>query len=121
MREEVAQNWLDQCTVMRQAGRFDAARVALRNAELAGLGRDTPGKALLEECRIYKESGQVFRALKLLEPVELDTTELLHDTKIKCSSNIGRLSENLRGDAEVCVSACVCAVCDRGTGVSVSL
>ncbi len=65
----IADNWLQLSTSMRQLGRFDSARVAVRNAESCGLNSE---EVLLQECRILRDSGQVGRALMLLEPVEVD-------------------------------------------------
>lgn len=65
----VAQNWLELSHSMRQLGKFDAARMAVRNAEAYGLDSES---VLLQECRILRDSGEVSRALMMLEPVELD-------------------------------------------------
>jgi len=65
----VADNWLGVSKAMLHLGRFDAASFALRNAESAGLNSAV---VLLQECQILKESGQINKALMLLEPVEPD-------------------------------------------------
>jgi serine/threonine-protein kinase ATR len=67
--DQVEANWLHASKSMRLLGQFDAARIALRNAEQHGLRAED---ALLEECRILKGSGQIHRALTMLEPVEID-------------------------------------------------
>ena len=36
----VAQSWLDLCETLYRSGRLEAARVALRNAEICGLDRE---------------------------------------------------------------------------------
>jgi serine/threonine-protein kinase ATR len=67
MWEAVADNWLEWSITMRQIRRFDSSKVSLRNAELYGLNKEV---VLINECRLLKESGQLKRALPLLEPVE---------------------------------------------------
>jgi serine/threonine-protein kinase ATR len=69
MPQQVAQNWLQLSDSMRRLGKFDAAHLAVRNAESFGLDAES---VLLQECRILRESGEVARALMLLEPVEVD-------------------------------------------------
>lgn len=65
----VAQNWLELSHSMRQLGKFDSARLAVRNAQSYGLDAES---VLLQECRILRDSGEVSRALMMLEPVEVD-------------------------------------------------
>ena len=65
----VAQNWLELSSSLRRQGKLDSARIAVRNAEGCGL---PPDQVLLQECRILRDSGQLSRALALLEPVEID-------------------------------------------------
>jgi serine/threonine-protein kinase ATR len=78
----VAQNWLAVSSEFRKFARFDAANLALRNAELWGLGESSlsaGGKndtVLLQECLILKESGQVSKALELVESVEIEAATL---------------------------------------------
>jgi hypothetical protein len=67
MQAAVASNWLGWSTSMRKTRRFASAKIALRNAELNGLHKDI---VLLSECKILKESGQLNKALFLLEPIE---------------------------------------------------
>jgi hypothetical protein len=56
-----------------QCGRFSAAHIALRSAEISGLSAED---VLLNECRILMEEGQINKALLLLEPVEPDILRL---------------------------------------------
>ena len=67
MQAAVASNWLGWSTSMRKTRRFASAKIALRNSELNGLHKDI---VLLSECKILKESGQLNKALFLLEPIE---------------------------------------------------
>lgn len=69
----VAQNWLTLSNSMRQLGKFDSARLAVRSAQNYGLDAES---VLLQECRIYRASGEVSRALMMLEPVEVDLTAI---------------------------------------------
>ncbi len=70
----IAQNWLGLCKSMCQFGRLDAAKIALRNAELSGL---SPSTLLLQEAELLKQSGQINKALHLLEPVEPNITGII--------------------------------------------
>eukprot|EP01034_Spumella_vulgaris_P021660 gene21660-27701_t len=69
----IAQNWLQLSTSMRQLGRFESARMAIRHAESCGLNAE---EVLLQECRILKDSGQISKALSMLEPVEIDVAAI---------------------------------------------
>ena len=73
MHELVAENWLDVCRSMKQLCRFDAAKIALRNAEISGL---KPSAVLMQECEILRDSGHTNKAIMLLEPVEPDIAGL---------------------------------------------
>lgn len=75
---QVAQNWLTLSNSMRQLGKFDSARLAVRNAQSYGLDTES---VLLQECRIYRDSGDVSRALMMLEPVEVDLVAI--DTALR--------------------------------------
>ena len=68
-------------------GKVESARVALRNAESFHL---SPSIVMLEECKLLKESGQVNKALMILEPVEIDCEAIM---KI-CNGSI--VNEQLR-------------------------
>ena len=52
---------------MRKIRRFAQAKICLRNSELAGLSKEI---VLINECKILKESGELSKALLLLEPIE---------------------------------------------------
>mmetsp|Transcript_12885 Transcript_12885/g.21045 ORF Transcript_12885/g.21045 Transcript_12885/m.21045 type:complete len:955 (-) Transcript_12885:177-3041(-) len=65
----VAANWLEVSDMRRRKGDFHGARAALRHAETYGLGAD---RALIKECSLVKESGNISEAIALLEPLELD-------------------------------------------------
>jgi hypothetical protein len=67
MSDAVTANWLSLSISMRKIRRFYSAKISLRNAELNGLHQDI---VLINECKILKESGQVNKALLLLEPIE---------------------------------------------------
>jgi len=69
MPELSALNLLALSNRMRQLGKFDGARVAVRHAESCGLN---PEVALLQECRILRDTGNINKALMQLEPVQLD-------------------------------------------------
>ena len=52
---------------MRKIRRFAPAKISLRNAEVSGLNKEI---LLINECKILKESGELNKALLLLEPIE---------------------------------------------------
>lgn len=87
---EVALQWLDLSSELRHLGRFDSARVALKNAEQFGVDAE---QALLEDCRIMKEQGQAQKALRLLEPSEINLQAIM----VSCSKTICscKLSEQI--------------------------
>jgi len=70
LKAQVADNWFQLSQSLRQLGKYDSAVLAVRQAEAHGLQAEL---ALLQECRIYRDSGDLNRALMLLEPVEVDT------------------------------------------------
>ena len=74
MSDAVATNWLDSSTSMRKIRRFSSAKIALRNAELNGLNKNI---VLINESRILMESGNLNKALLLLEPVEQNIPALV--------------------------------------------
>ena len=63
--QNVAETWLSVCKSLRQIGRFETAMIALRHAELQGLSSED---VLLEQCHILRETGNMRKALFLLEP-----------------------------------------------------
>ena len=66
LRGLVANNWLSSCQALRQMnGRLDTAMISLRHAEVNGLPAED---VLLEECQLIKDSGDIRKALMLLEP-----------------------------------------------------
>lgn len=67
LRNLAAENWMMSCRALRQMGRFDTAMIALRHAEANGIGRE---EALLEECLLIKDTGNIRKALMLVEPDE---------------------------------------------------
>ena len=69
----VAQSWLDTSKALGQYGYHEAARNAIRSAESCGLNSE---QILLQECSILKDSGQAYKALLMLEPVEIDVKAL---------------------------------------------
>lgn len=73
LTEQVADNWLDMSHFYSKLGRYDSARMALKNAEQCGMNSET---ILIEECKILMEQGHVHRALTLLEPNPIDLTAL---------------------------------------------
>jgi serine/threonine-protein kinase ATR len=75
MRDLVATNWLHLSDLLQKSGKFEIAQIALRNAEASGLSKK---QALLQECTILAKSGNVNRALSMLEPVEIDTAGLIN-------------------------------------------
>ncbi len=73
MDPAIAQNWLQLSKSMRQLGRFESARMAIRHAESSGLNAE---EVLLQECHILKNCGQGSKALSMLEPVEIDVAAI---------------------------------------------
>jgi serine/threonine-protein kinase ATR len=68
----VAESWLTASVDNRMLSRFDAASLALRNAEMW----DKNKVVLIQECCLLRDAGQLAKALELLEPVELDVHSL---------------------------------------------
>jgi hypothetical protein len=91
----VADNWLGVSKAMLHLGRFDAASFALRNAESAGLNSAI---VLLQECEILKESGQINKALMLLEPVEpdLDLVRSIHQSSHSFTGELSNKESRLQ-------------------------
>ena len=91
----VADNWLGVSKAMLHLGRFDAASFALRNAESAGLNSAI---VLLQECEILKESGQINKALMLLEPVEpdLDIIRSIHQSSHSFTGELNNKESRLQ-------------------------
>lgn len=77
MPDLVALNWMSQSTALRKAGRFEGAKMALRSAEMWGLGPNASHLIRMQEGRILRASGDAAQALKLLEPVEVDAKLML--------------------------------------------
>lgn len=69
LQEEVAGNWLAVSDMRRRKGDLHGARAALKHSEASGLDAET---ALIKECILVKESGDIHGAIALLEPRELD-------------------------------------------------
>ena len=115
LHKQVARNWLELTDSMRHLGQFDAARVALRNAEQSGASSDV---ALLHMCRILKDSGQTHQALLLLEPVELDSFKIR--PVLKHCQKFGHALPAFLG-AYVYIYVCVCVyVCISSTATGLA-
>jgi hypothetical protein len=80
LQPQIEANWMQCSAAMRRLGQSDAARIALRNAEQHGLSGED---ALLNECRILKESGQIHKALTMLEPKEIDVVSQNLRSRVK--------------------------------------
>ena len=93
--DRIEDNWLQVSKSMRRQGQFDAARFSLRNAEQHGLSTDD---SLLHECRILKDSGQIYKALTMLEPVELDLDSVRGAVK-DFNSTLSSTSSKTKKDA----------------------
>lgn len=76
--ERIAANWLSFSKFMRSLGKFDMAKLALRNAESVGLDADV---SLMEEAYILKASGEIQKALNLIEPTEIDPIMILRSLR----------------------------------------
>jgi hypothetical protein len=69
----VGRSWLSLARARRASGCLEAARAALRQAELCATPADD---VLLEECHLLRASGQTQKALQLLEPVSPDILKI---------------------------------------------
>ena len=85
MPTKVAANWLDWSNELRYSGKYDSARLALKNAVHFGMEEDA---ALIEECRLLKEQGHAHKALLLLEPSEIDLALIQTGLKVRRKASI---------------------------------
>ena len=85
LKKLVAKNLLSLADRLGGLGRYDAARIALQQAGRAGLEYH---ESVLQEALFLKESGQVHKALALLEPVEPDCPKIRSILKNMKSVNV---------------------------------
>ena len=69
LSSEIAKNWYNLSIFLRKLGKFDAAHIAIKNAENYGYNKES---ILIEICKIYQENKEINKALLLLEPIEIN-------------------------------------------------